>query len=507
MPSGIPPAKESSKQRSLRIDLLYLRRLDTPGKRLAQWLASKYVWSFLALVAAGAYVGWIGIGGETATAQLSPGPLARAHAALNSKCADCHTAYVSASANGGGVNWLSRQVLGVSAHAHVMDANCSRCHQQEAKPHHSKQLEQEVANCAGCHSDHRGDSANLARPDDRVCTVCHDNIGAHRTGSDLSPPLDSVAFFGRAGEAKPSHPPFRSVPATDVNNFKFNHQLHLLPGQWPRGGDEQDAWTLEKIAAELRPGYKTVSATDRRVQLDCASCHLPQQGEPAAQSGAYMLPIRYVQHCQACHPLDLNVGEPADAGKESNPILLLPHGLKKREIDEFLVGIAAQRKSSSPQPRFPETIRIPGKTPVDEAQREIRQPSFDNTQVNNWRIKIKDVMCAKCHVTESPPPAGSSEERFAQAVGFAPPQLPERWLKHGLFDHRSHLSWASCQECHPQAKAAESLGKPLHDDHQVMIPQIDLCAKCHAPVSTHDKFKASARFDCAECHRYHPGGP
>lgn len=519
MPPGNLPTKETSKQRSLRIELLYLRRGHA-------WYRSKYAWSLVALLIAAAYVVWLGVGGEPAAAQLSPGPLASPHAALNTRCADCHTAYVSTSPRGEGVNLASQTLLGMKAHPRISDTNCTKCHQTQSQLHHSKQLEAEVASCATCHADHEGSRANLARPGDKVCTICHEGIGLHRQGgkSDYEPPLDNVAFFGRAGDAKPNHPNFRSVPAKDVNNFKFNHQLHLLPGQWARGGDMKNAWTPDKLLAEFRGKYDTVPAefeetvdgqkqkrTIDVVQLKCESCHVPQEGDPSAHSGAYMLPIRYEQHCKACHALDLqlmeSVAQPAPAGI-TEPPLLLPHGLNKREIDEFVSGISAKLKSGDkPRERYP--VRIPGKTPAETSKDA--EPASADTQnsvanrLEEWRPKIQEVMCGKCHKTEATITPGSSDDLFKNAVGFARPKIPQRWLKHGEFDHRAHLAWAKCEECHVGTESPKDfLAKPVLDDENVLIPQIGKCAECHAPVNPHINKNSWARFDCVECHRYHP---
>jgi predicted CXXCH cytochrome family protein len=516
--AGIPPERESSKQRSLRIVLWY-HRLG------GGWLGSKYFWSLVAFLAAAAYVGWIGIGGETGATQISPGQVAAAHASLNSDCAKCHKPGVSLRADGGGVNWVSQNLLRIEAHAKIADKNCGDCHPREFKnPHHTKQVAEFVPSCAACHADHHGDKASLVRPDDKLCTDCHDKIALRRSGSDYSPPIKDIEFFALSSAGPRSHEPFRSLPATDVNNFKFNHQLHLLPGQWARGGDEKNAWTLEKIAPELRGGYKPVSKTDRRVLLDCDSCHVPQQGDPAAQSGAYMLPIRYEQHCKACHPLDLNLPKTRDpdAPAKEEPALLVPHGLNKREIDEFLAGISAKQNSDLPPPRFPDKIKIPGKSLSGEQKKEIEKLAMNTAQLTAWKAKIDGVLCAKCHLTELRPAAGSSDEQFEQAVGFAPPKIPARWLKHGQFDHRAHRGWADCRMCHKDVDPSKELATTLHadpeheyehllkpppDDQKVLIPKIEMCVQCHAPAHSLTNVKAAARFDCAECHRYHAGAP
>ena len=538
-PGGNSPAKETSKQRSLRIELLYLRRGNA-------WYRSKYAWSLLALLIAGAYVVWLGVGGEPAAAQLSPGPLASPHAALNTRCADCHTEYVSTSAGGEGVNWLSSKLLGADVelrtevgdlkniHIHAGDVKCIVCHQREAQDHHKNQFPHDLQSCGSCHADHQGHGMSLVRPDDSACTRCHQEIDLHRKDkkSEYDPPIGPVAFFDKGGAPQPNHPKFRSVPTTDDNNFKFNHQLHMLPGQWARGGDPKDAFGPKKLLAGFEGKYGAVDVPAdpakpdspepkvTLVQLECKSCHVPQTGDPTAQSGAYMLPIVYEQHCKACHPLDLGLIEIKDqqaAPAPENKQLLMPHGLNKREIDEFVVGVSAKLTGSGELPaRFPDPVpvRIPGKTPSENsktgAPNDPENAERERKRLGEWQSRIQDVLCGKCHDTDVQPPPGSSADLFKQAVGFAPPKIPQRWLKHGQFDHRAHAAWAKCVDCHKDTEAPQTLmKKPLHDDDKVLIPQIEKCVECHAPANPHDNNKSWARFDCAECHRYHhsPGAP
>ena len=53
----------------------------------------------------------------------------------------------------------------------------------------------------------------------------------------------------------------------------------------------------------------------------------------------------------------------------------------------------------------------------------------------------------------------------------------------------------ACAECHDAAAGSETSA-------DVLIPGQDTCLKCHAPPSSSG---GGARFDCAECHRYHNG--
>ncbi len=485
-----PAKKESSKQRALRIVLDYHRRGDA-------LVRSKYFWTGVCSIITAAYLGWLLFGGVAAREHLSPGKLAAVHSALNSSCGECHEDFTPLGSDTAGSKLLltAFSADSRSAHdAHAHKVTCAKCHKSQAEnPHHSNQLPAEGATCAECHSDHRGANALLARPDDRACTHCHQDITSHRRRSQYDAPIQNVAQFAKTIASEFAHPAFRSLPKTDNNHFKFNHQLHMLPGQWPKDGKPAGAWKLGQLPAELRDRYRTSSeqALDSLVQLDCKSCHV------ADRAGAYMLPVTFEQHCRACHPLDVSQ---TVAGKLNS--WNIRHGLKQSELREFLLGIsanAAHQPADVAKPRLTPNVPLPGKTPGNNLAQNLGDPG----QVDAWQKSLFREQCLKCHADESAVPAV-----LAEPTDFVTPKLPARWLQHARFNHRAHESWANCRDCHGRAFATDAPAKPPLDDGQVLIPNIDSCVQCHAAKSSHPTFRATARFDCAECHRYHqPGGP
>jgi hypothetical protein len=488
-----PRANESSKQRALRIMLDYHRRGDA-------LVRSKHLWTLIGSFVAIAYVAWLLFGGTSAQEQLSPGPLAAAHATLNTRCAECHQDFVPLDSDAAGSKLLLTSFRGRSdahaaQHADVGRVSCAKCHQREAtNPHHTNQFAADVESCAACHADHQGADANLVRPADRACTVCHADIARHRSHSLFQPSIqDAAQFLKSPTEFK--HPAFRSLPKSDHNNFKFNHQLHILPGQWPKDGKPEGAWKLGQIPAELREQYRTSPAQtlESLVQLDCKSCHEAEQLGGDTQSGSYMRPIVFEQHCRACHPLQ--VSQAVDGKPQSWNIR---HGLKANELREVLLGISARGEGESSAPRLTPNapVPIPGKTPGNNLAQQLGDPG----KVEAWEKSLLREQCFKCHAQETPVSASSEPNEIVK------PNLPERWLAHARFNHQAHKAWANCRDCHAGAYATEAANKPPVDDDQVLIPNIDNCVQCHAPRSTHATFRATARFDCAECHQYHNTG-
>lgn len=496
--SPIPPTRsnfggglrESSKQRALRIVLDYHRR----GDRLVR---SKYFWTFVAALIAAGYVGWLVFGGAAAREQLSPGQLAAVHSTLNSQCSECHQDFTPLGEQAEGSRLLLAGFNNTESMHQAHDkVSCAKCHPGQAEhPHHSNQLATDNTSCAACHIDHQGASSKLVRTSDQACTRCHQDIAAHRSNSLFAQPIQNVASFAKSLAGEFQHPPFRSLPKTDVNHFRFNHQLHLLPGQWPKDGKPEGAWKLGQITEGLRERYRTSpnQPLEALVQLDCKSCHETEQPDSGATAGAYMLPIDFERHCRACHPLQV---AKTDAGQVRS--WNIRHGLKQKELREVLLGISAEpfgpKGAAEPATRLPPNVPIPGKTPGDNLAQNLGDPG----QVDAWQRSLFRDQCQKCHADESPSPAALTEP-----ADFVSPQLTQRWFAHARFNHRTHAAWANCRDCHAAAYATEHAHKPPLDDQRVLVPNIDNCVQCHAPRSSHVTFRAAARFDCAECHRYH----
>ena len=454
--------RESGRQRALRIPLAYHRSMSWTTR-------TKLVLSALAAAGGLGYVLWVLLGGGLSSPQVSHGPLAGVHAIWESDCLRCHVPLTPLRPDAGGVraaaSLFGRNSSAIVAHSAV-DAKCNVCHLGAV--HHSNQIEQEVESCSGCHTDHAGRSADIVRQHDSHCTRCHANIAAHRKpgGAGIETPIEApIADVARFQPFEPGekafHPAFRSLDAQqDPGNIRFSHRLHMAAGQLYPG--------------QASPAGKTLA------QLTCASCH---EAEGSQGNGAYMRPINYEQHCRACHPLQI-------PGHGENTV---PHGLAAKQLESTVAGVIAAGDKASPEGLSP-ARPIPGKTPRSNLADTLDPPQ--KLQVDQRLKEIRDNVCAKCHAWQE-----------KQPTEVMPSAIPAVWLVHAKFDHSRHRGAITCQQCHPQAfDKLPARGEPgkLGDNELVMIPNIGNCARCHAP---RDEAAGSggARFDCAECHRYHGG--
>lgn len=249
-----------------------------------------------------------------------------AHRVFGQNCHDCHDRSLVP---------LQRMVtLNNTLHS-TSDTKCQKCHRETNSDHLSASnstperlaaLEQSLKpkfdqiGCAGCHTEHRGVTA-LTHVADANCTNCHTDVH-----DQVSPRLFELNFkdfvrhpefaiwrqeshlqFARpVDRVKSPHIRREAEQPSDQTAIKFSHHRHLDP----------------KLPM---PGGKTT-------ELRCNDCH------QADQSGAYLRPIQFEQHCHRCHHLGFpNTGE-------------LPH-LKPEIIRGILLdGLAKNSNVTLPQP-------------------------------------------------------------------------------------------------------------------------------------------------------------
>jgi hypothetical protein len=173
----------------------------------------------------------------------APGPVSAGHAAIGTRCAECHVV---------GHAQLLRRGSGQA------DLRCERCHDPAASEHltlashvrrgtgstATRHAADQVA-CASCHVEHRGGEGLARAVDDRTCVTCHQFASLSR------------------------HPEFAAITAGAATGIglKFTHDRHLAEVQ-KEGGQR------------------------------CEACH-----RPTADLAAFE-PIDFDRHCASCHTQD-----------------------------------------------------------------------------------------------------------------------------------------------------------------------------------------------------------
>lgn len=478
----------TGKQRASQIPLDYFRQRDGLGRlRLA----------LVILVPAVALTWWAVsyAAPDRGGALYTHGPLAAVHATWDRECEACHVPFKPIH---------DRTIANVVGSSLGPASNCESCHRGPI--HHESQVP--ALGCASCHHDHNGRNFDLTRSPDSDCTQCHADLDRHIKVGE-SPAFTLVQSITRFDV---DHPPFR-LPEKDPGKLKFNHALHLAEGLRQR-------YTYGKIEGVDRGRYLAArpgATPETPVQLDCKSCHQLERGDfgvaaadggvrlniPAGSSGSLMVPVTYEVNCRGCHSLAI---EPAE--DEGGTGFTIRHGLTPAEVNEVLWGHYASLPSSEPASKPTKLVAaMPGRRPLgdreapgdsdpDEASRRVKRDEaflFRREKVAQAdRILFGGRQtCAECHAFEANTGGGFE-------LTMTPPAVPRVWMEHARFEHVAHRA-LNCAECHGGAGRSETSA-------DVLMPSIDTCRKCHAPVARAGGTSiGGARHDCVECHRYHNG--
>lgn len=365
---------------------------------------------------------------------LQAGPLAPAHAPFNADCSACHTqAFAGA----------SRLWPGSHDTPSVADSACSQCH--PGPVHHAQQVRQ--PGCASCHREHRG--RGLTHVADGHCTQCHSHLQRRDGKESVVPPIHS---FGA------DHPEFalwRNGPPRDPGTIHFNHQLHLK--------------------ANLR------GPAGKSVQLECQSCHQPDEQQ------RYYQTANYEKNCKMCHPLAVQlIGQWAnDPLREAavafsrEPALHREPAVVRADLHERLAQFALQNPTVlDGRPAPPR--QLPGRRalPVEERTRDV----WIEEELQSLGRQLFDgaAGCRYCHPV-------TQDQGAAGLPVFQVSRIPRRWFEHGRFRHDKHRQLA-CSECHAALTSTATA--------DVLLPRIDNCRRCHGPAGPGGS-------SCTTCHGYH----
>lgn len=539
--SGLAELNEQTgKTRVRRIPLDYHR---TPGLA-GRWRSLAFA---IPIAAAAAYVLWVAAT-PRGEAHLSTGPLSLAHAALESNCAACHESLTP----------IAGDAFRINPKASIeQNANrCLICH-QTIYPHGERLSDSghlADRNCAACHQEHLGLANRLIPINDQTCTDCHGAVqklvAATRPEATVASPSDipprAVVDFSREG-----HGEFKSLVSASITpdaepnsaGIRFDHAQHMAPGQVLPG--RRGAMTLDRIPTAERDRYRQPGQHDAAiVQLDCAACHTYTTGTTSAAAHQWSktsLPIRFDQHCAACHPLSAPGQREGQAG--------IPHGIPLSALRDDLAArkviLDAEvdhgiRRGETAQPD-PLPLAVPGKSAPPGTQGQPTKPgtkgqstnidpeaNVEITPTNNPLDRLDPAMtdalvqkvrdqCVVCH--------GKTDLERQPRL----PQLPEARLDRGAFDHGAHRT-AACVICHPQADPTASsvsdVAKPAlatwlkRFESPGLILGIDSCTPCHqsGPNALGDELLTGLRDStrslfgglsdqapdrCNTCHLYH----
>lgn len=500
--------RATGKSRSQRINMDYYRQQT--------WISrSRGLLALLAAVAAGGYCFYVFASGNAT--HLSTGPVAAAHAAFENDCQQCHLDFTPISADA--LRFSSSQSLD-----RIEDA-CQVCHRVDH--HFRSSLTPQFAaldqHCSGCHTDHQGRAHDMVNVQSKKCTQCHADLASTCSSPSSIEVRPTVTAFSLQ-----AHGDFASIAddKPDPGRVKFDHAQHMLPGQVNAG--VKGGFTIAMLEESFRQAYrKTIDGVpqgdEALVTLSCADCHqfagapqTPLVGDN--EVGRHIAPIRFEQHCAACHSLNH-----LRANEESLP---LPHAAPWNEIETLIAAkvVGGQQLGQIRMPRD-----VARKTPLVGEGRsgpllrsepkpgEGEAKAILEAAVSAGRAEIQK-RCLQCHQEQDITDEGIASLRSAST----PPLIPHRWLKRGIYDHAAHRK-VDCKFCHAEAypetspTAADAAPGEPNDQNVIMIGGIETCTGCHrdaeaaipsglTDVATKELLGGQSTWAsdaCIECHRYH----
>lgn len=481
-----PPSPNRKRVDRFRWNRHYFHKKD----RFLRWRTKL---SILAIVVSG---GWLALGWtlpeEDRQLRYTHGPIANPHLAWEKNCQACHASY--------SVDGLNVEHL-LDVHSRWHDFRCDTCHHGSADaprnyaPHHfaAEWNHAKETDCGHCHHDHQGRDVSLVKLPDSDCTVCHKDLNAHHKHNTPK----YLSGIGRFEAGQPdSHPEFRKVAAGRAveRTLRFDHARHLRPGMKLTEEQTQGLFTLDQVTdPRERERFRLPGQKDSDlVTLSCAQCH------ESDAAGAYMRPIQYQTHCQACHSTE--TGPLGFAFGLSLKSVKVPHGVPVQVLEETLrseiVGnLSTTMKPPSTLPKMNVGERLDPR--VDWELEQLRSlKDLTNALVKRAHTQLGENTCAKCH---------ESKSGKVNSLDVARPNMPSSFYPQAKFNHTTHRT-LSCASCHPANFQPGVRAQPELLD----LPGIDNCRQCHAPahqvkVGNQIEPRGGVRHGCVDCHRYHNG--
>ncbi len=429
-------------------------------------------------------------------------PVTFSHASLANNCKQCHDASFQ----------LPRRLLGSTDALFIQ--SCQHCHEEKtmADHHGEPNASSGIADCASCHSEHRG-QASLTNVADSQCVSCHRDLSAsveHQpsTFANNVQSIDShpeIALLKQWVNSRPenAHGVHRVAKLEeqgngkfiDASNIKFNHSLHLRENGVLVPPDHPD------YGRTNQGGVTTTT-------LDCASCHTRDE------NGQGMQPIKYDQHCASCHQLSYSSLLSNTPLASNAP---LPHvspelinGILRDRLINYRKQQNISKTSEVNQKDELGATRNPAKLPPVQDERshwdwvEAHLPNIQarlfagGTTAGHGDLQNG---CALCHAFDREKSTGTGESIINWSLQAS--DIPDQWLSHSKFPHDRHTQ-TSCVECH-YTTTAESGGsisvKQSHRASDILIPSINKCQSCHA--DERKQTPTFARGRCVHCHDYH----
>ncbi|MBZ5636707.1 MAG: hypothetical protein LAO55_26575 [Acidobacteriia bacterium] len=389
-------------------------------------------------------------------AQISPGPLSRAHQDLEgaTKCASCHN-------------------FGLGERGF----KCLECHTEIAKRVQEKHgyharafnVSRGQADCARCHLEHNGRQFQITKFDRPGFK--HDALtdfalaGKHKTLTceNCHNPEHIGAAVRAEIKVKDVRNTFLGLPTECVSCHKDQHGGQL--GDKCANCHSQDAW---KPAASFDHSRTAYPLTGRHQSIDCVKCHAPSPGSTTARYKGLSF-----SSCQNCHT-DPHRGAFVDATFRGT--------CETCHVTAAWKSVRTDAGFNHDQTKFP----LHGK--------HAETGCFKCHKSSDFKQPVAHEKCADCHEDVhkgqfAGRAAGSDCVACHTETSFKPSLYTREQHQESRFPLEGKHATMECAQCH----------KPAGRDAKYKL-ETTTCAQCHTDVHTGQFAGAAYANRCEACH-------
>ncbi len=402
-------------------------------------------------------------------AQISPGPLATAHASLEgpAQCTQCH-----------------------GGRRDPMGAQCLACHKdinwenERARGFHGS-TEVKGTPCASCHPDHAGRDFNMVKwPDGSAARFDHKRAGwaLKQKHAEAECQDCHVAKFQVSPGAKLSvrktGQGYTGLETTCASCHEDVHRAAL--GQDCTSCHDAGSWTIT-------PGFNhdttAYELTGKHDEVKCDKCHLDPRLSPRSDGKGHLVPVyKPVSFgtCAACH---------ADPHKGSlGPKCADCHGTAGFKVID-------KNRFDHDRTKYPLTGKHVTVSCAachkDFSTPALKKPAFAtcascHRDAHNGTATLagKTVDCADCHTVS----------------GFTPSTYTVASHARTKYPLEGKHVGVKCAECHVTSTSATAAAQ-FGSSKVVMRPAFARCSDCHADDHGGQLKAAANKGECSACHR------
>jgi len=401
-------------------------------------------------------------------AQISPGPLATAHASLEgpAQCTQCH-----------------------GSRRDPMGAQCLACHKdvnwlnERGRGFHGS-AEVKGTPCASCHPDHAGRDFSMVKwPDGSAARFDHKRAGwvlrqkhAEAECSDCHAPKYAVSPAAKLSVRKTGQG-YTGLETTCTSCHEDVHRAAL--GQDCAKCHDAASWTVT-------PGFKhdttAYALTGRHDEVKCDKCHLDARLSPKSDGRGHLVPVYQPVSfgtCADCHtdPHDGKLGPKcadchSTAGFKVIDKNRFDHDRTKYPLagKHVAVSCAACHRDFSTQAL---------KTPAFATCTSCHKDAHNGTAT----LAGKPADCASCH----------------NVAGFTPSTYTVATHAKTKYPLEGKHTSVKCAACHAKGTSITAVAQ-FGTSKVMMRPAFARCTDCHADDHGGQLRTAANKGECASCH-------